>query len=124
MSVRNVNPMIPTTRMMAESMTGNWSIHGFGPYWYELSTVETGGRGMSGKWVSLSLMITAPAKLGNTRVRTGGRRARGSLEGTTYIAGVRGQTYRPSDLNLIQQNDRLQSGNNVNSRPGGGIIDR
>jgi len=63
MRVRNVSPIIPTTRMIAESKTGNWSIHGLGPYLYELSAVETGGRERFGKWVSLSLRITAPAKL-------------------------------------------------------------
>jgi len=63
MRVRNVSPIIPMTRMMAESKAGNWSIHGFGPYWYELSAVETGGRERFGKWVSLPLMITAPARL-------------------------------------------------------------
>jgi len=71
MRVRNVSPMIPTTRMTADSRTGNWSIHGLGPYWYELSTVGVGGREIFGKWVSLSLMITAPVRLGCTRMRTG-----------------------------------------------------
>lgn len=56
--------MIPTTKMTADSRTGNWSIHGLGPYWYELSTVGVGGRDIPGKWVSLSLIIAAPARLG------------------------------------------------------------
>ena len=49
MRVRNVNPMIPTRSITADSKTGNWSIHGFGPYWYELSRVGVGGREMFGK---------------------------------------------------------------------------
>ena len=87
MRVRNVSPMIPTTRMMAESITGNWSIHGLGPYWYELSAVETGGRGMFGKWVSLSLMFTAAAKLGRARVRTSGRARRWGRVGYLHRRG-------------------------------------
>ena len=84
MSVRNVRPMIPTTRMTADSRTGNWSIHGLGPYWYELSTVGVGGSEIPGKWVSLSLITTAPARLENVHAsgRGGGRCARG---GVTYL---------------------------------------
>ena len=88
MRVRKVSPMIPTTKMMAESKTGNWSIHGLGPYWYELSTLGVGGSEMFGKWVSLSLMITAPARLGYVKTRVGVQEGGGVWR--AYAAGARG----------------------------------
>jgi len=63
MRLRNIGPMIPTTKMTAESKTGDQSIQGLGPYWYEPSIGGVGGRGMFRKWVLLSPIIIAPARL-------------------------------------------------------------
>lgn len=68
---------------------------------------------MFGKWVSLSLMITAPARLEWIKVRRGARAREG--EWRTYTAEVKGQTYRLTNLNLIQESDRLRSNNNSRS---------
>ena len=103
--VRNVSPMIPTTRMTAESSTGNWSIHGLGPYWYELSTVGVGGREMFGKWVSLLLMITAPARLACRRVRTDVDVSEGS-----GVLTLRGKVYRNIDPVVPTSFDRVTGG--------------
>ena len=56
-------------RMAIAIGTGNWSIHGVGPYPVIRSTVGAGGREIEGKWESCSRIISQTAYLGIVRQR-------------------------------------------------------